>query len=297
MRSTLGPIFLTPRMLPRRWGRADLGAWFDNAPRPRFPIGEVWSAHPSNTADDGRHLGAHLVEAPEMLGDLGRAPPSLRLIFTDATAAPLASDAHVAFWRVLEAPSGAQCMTSEADGRKPRALRCRTGDAFRVSYQARLQFPRGVIALEARASFAPRNSAHRVPALLRLSPETKPARATLLRDGAMSVERWSLPKESEIHPDGETCHMLMALTQGVSLDGRALAQGEAAFIPANARPMRLHGAGARVLAAYPDMVPTAIWRIAPEPDPSGAALAHPTPATKVVPASAPGISPRDAAAA
>jgi hypothetical protein len=61
--------------------------------------------------------------------------------------------------------------------------------------------------------------------------------------------------------------------------------------------MRLHGAGAEVLATYPDMIPTAIWRVAPEPDPSASALARPTTTTNVVPAFAQGISPPGLAAA
>lgn len=82
-----------------------------------------------------------------------------------------------------------------------------------------------------------------------------------------------------------------------AIDGRALSQGEAVFIPANARPMRLYGAGAEVLAAYSDMIPTAIWRFAPEPDPSAAALARPMTTTSVVPAFAQGMSPPGFAAA
>jgi hypothetical protein len=261
------PIFVTPRMLPRRWGRADLGEWCANAPKPRWPIGEVWTFHPGNTSEDGRHVGARLSAAPQdMLGDLGRAPPALRLVFADAETDPLVSDAHVALWRILEAPFGARCEGGVA-GAKPDLLRCRTGDAFRACEGGRFKFRRGVTALEARSSFAPHNQRGDKAPILRLPSDPKQARATLLRDAALSVELWRLPEQSRLEPDGETCHVLMALSDGVALDGRALGKGEAVFIPACGRRTHLFGRGApRVLVAYPDLVPTAIWRHAPEPD-------------------------------
>jgi hypothetical protein len=238
-------------------------------------VGEVWIAHASNVSEDGRHLGEHLSEAPQdMLGDLGRAPPALRLVFADAETDSLVSDAHVAMWRILEAPPGAFC-EGRAGGASPNLLRCRVGDAFRLSEGARLKLRRGVTALEARSSFTPRNHADDKPALMRLAAETKAARTTLLRDAALSVELWRLPERSRLEPDGETCHVLMALSDGVALDGRALRKGEAVFIPACGRRLKLFGrGGAQVLVSYPDVVPTAIWRSAPEPDPAAAALAR-----------------------
>ena len=271
---TANPIFMAPRMLPLRWGWDDLGEWCANAPKPRWPVGEVWVAHPANVTEDGRHLGEHVRDAPqEMLGDLGRAPPALRMAFAGAESDPLVSDAHVAMWRILAAPFGARC--EGGDGGKSQLLRCRAGDTFRVSEGGRLKFQRGVIALEARSSFAPRNQAESEPPVARLACDTKAARATLMRDAALSVEVWRLPEKSRLEPDGETCHVLMALTGGVAVDGRALAKGDGIFLPARGRSVHLFaGRGAEVLVAYPDIVPTAIWRRAPDPDPAAAALSR-----------------------
>jgi hypothetical protein len=262
-------------MLPRRWGRADLGEWCANAPKPRWPVGEVWTVHAGNVSEDGRHLGEHLSEAPQdMLGDLGRAPPALRLVFADAETDPIVCESNVAMWRILEAPPGALCESGAGAGRR-NLLRCRPGDAFRVSEGGRLKFRRGVAALEARSSFAPHNQRGDKAPIVRLPGDHKQARATLLRDAALSVELWRLPEQSRLEPDGETCHVLMALSDGVTLDGRALGKGEAVFIPACARWLELFGrSGAQALVSYPDVVPTAIWRCAPEPDPAAAALAR-----------------------
>jgi hypothetical protein len=161
-------------------------------------------------------------------------------------------------------------------------MRCKAGDLFRVSDQVRLNFSRGVIAVEAQASFEPRNRVEKRPPIMRLKRETPQPRATLLRDPAMSVEIWRLPQHSRLEPDGETCHALMALTPGVIIDGRELVRGEAVFIPACARSIQLFGRGSEVLVAYPDVVPTAIWRVAPEPDPAAAALRRPV-ASSVAP--------------
>lgn len=289
--SEVDPIFIKPRMLPRRWGRDDLGEWCASAPRPGWPVGEVWIAHAANVAVDSAHLGAQLSGAPqEMFGDLGRAPPSLRLVFSDAETDPFVCDAHTTLWRIIDAPVGAQCEAG-ANGALPNLLRCRTGDGFRVSEGGRIKFPRGVVALEARSNFAPRNHGEDRPRVTRLAPAPRSARSAWLRDAALSVELWRLPHESRLEPDGETCHVLMALTNGVALDGRVLAKGEAAFIPACGRSITLlGGGGAEALVVYPDVVPTAIWRCRPEPDPAAAALrrsaAYPpnAPADAVAPA-------------
>ena len=67
-------------------------------------------------------------------------------------------------------------------------------------------------ALEVRANFAPNNqpSAQRAQRLLAVSE--KKHRDALLRDPAMSVELWTLPDLSFLEPDGETCHVIVALT-------------------------------------------------------------------------------------
>jgi len=294
---SLEPIFITRRMLPRRWGRTDLGAWCAEALKPAMAVGEVWVLHPGNVTADGAHFGAHLSETPqEMLGELGRAPPSLRLVATSALTDPLFADTGVTYWRVLEADPRATIEAS-IDGRMGRRLRCKPGDAFRVSEDAGVKFSAGVVALEARAGFLPRNRAEKKPPLMRVEREPKQARATLMRDFALSVERWRLPAASRLEPNGETCHVLMALTPGVAVDNKPLGKGEAVFIPACGRRVDVFGAGAEVLAAYPDMVPTSIWRHAPEPDPSAAALSRPAPAQGATMFDQGGVGPPGFAAA
>jgi hypothetical protein len=264
MLRVVDPIFVTPRMLPRRWGRADIGEWCAEAPKPRAQIGEVWTFHPGNVTDGGVHFGRYLNSAPQdMLGHLGRCPPALRLVFTDAETDPLFSDAGVALWRILEAGLGASC----AAGGAPRGtarLRCQAGDVFRVSDEGWLNFSPGVVALEARASFRPRNEVAPEPPVMRLSRDVWQTRTTLLRDTAMSVEVWRLSEQSRLEPDGATCHVLMSLSPGITLDGRALRKGEAALIPACGRRVQLCGSGAELLVAYPDVVATSIWRCEPE---------------------------------
>jgi hypothetical protein len=125
MLRVVDPIFVTPRMLPRRWGRADLGDWRPDAPKPPVPIGEVWTFHPGNVTDGGVHFGRYLSSAPQdMLGHLGRCPPTLRFVFTDAESDPLFSEAGVALWRILETGFGALCRAGGAPGGDVQRLRC-----------------------------------------------------------------------------------------------------------------------------------------------------------------------------
>lgn len=279
MRCEIDPIFITPRMLPRSWGKSDLDEWCAGAPRPPIAVGEIWTAHAHNMTDTGVHFGARLNAAPrDILGDLGRAPPSLRLITTGAEVSPVLCDGPLALWRILDARPGAVIESKSLDAmRKPaRAWTCAAGDMFRASDRAWLKFSSDVLALEARANFQPRNEPDDAEPFLRVEPPANPdaTRAALLRDAALSVELWRLPEHSRLEPDGETCHVLMALTPGVSLDGRTLARGEAVFMPANGRRVHLAGRDGELLVAYPDIVPTSIWRHAPDPDPTAAALSR-----------------------
>lgn len=266
------PIFIHPRMLPRRWGRTELGAWCADAPRPKGPIGEIWLAHSNNQTSEGEHLGALISAEPEtMLGDLGRAPPSMRLVLTSEPTDALYPEGPVSLWRILESPLDGTARVDGATRKQARQIRCRHGDLFRTTDRVGLAFGAEVVALETRAGFAPFNDV--AADVTRLSAiETRKGRQTWLRDVAMSVEAWTLPAESRLVPDGETCHVLTALTPGAALDGRALAKGETVFLPANARPATLTGRAARILVAYPDLVPTAIWRTTPQPRPALAAV-------------------------
>lgn len=267
------PIRLRPRFLPRRWGREKLDAWCANADRPPTPVGEVWLAHAHNTTSHGDHFGATFANAPqEMLGDLGRAPPSLRLVATDEPSDPIRAEGPVTLWRIIEAPLDASVTIRDRAGRAPRQVRCRRGDLLRLSHGAELVVPSGVTALEARASFAPSNQPGAVQTQRLPAANEKRHRAAWLRDPAMSVELWTLPDVSFLEPDGETCHVLAALTPGVSVDGQMLARGEAIFLPAEGRRVTLSGRGAQVVVAYPDLVPTEIWKHPQPPTPAARAL-------------------------
>jgi hypothetical protein len=267
------PIRFHPRFLPRRWGRESIPAWCETAPRPPAPIGEIWIAHAHNTTSDGAHFGALLAQAPQaMLGELGRAPPTLRLITTAEPSDPILAEGPLGLWRVLEAPFDASLNVYEAERAPPRTVRCRRGDLVRVGAGARLVFPANVTALEARANFIPTNAPSVARAQKLLAACEKRHRAAWLRDPAMSVELWTLPNLSFLEPDGETCHVLMALTPGVAIDGRALNRGDAIFLPAEGRRAKMTGEGAQVLVAYPDLVPTEIWKHPQPPRPAALAL-------------------------
>lgn len=273
------PIFITPRLLPRTWGRTELKNWCERAPRPQAPIGEIWPLHPNNVTAEGEHLGALLTREPQvMLGDLGRAPPSIRLVFTGQSDSVIASEAPVALWRVLESgPDSALVVDGSGRRGRTRRMRCTSGDLFRASDHAQVTFGAGVAALEVRASFTPKN-APAAPAFLPLiAPRSRDDRVTWMRDAALSVEVWRIAGESRLTPDGETCHALMALSDGVAIDGRALRRGEAVLLPAEGRPVTLRGLGAQALVAYPDLVPTSIWRSGPEPDRPAAARMRASP--------------------
>jgi hypothetical protein len=207
-----------------------------------------------------------------MLGELGRAPPTFRLITTAEPSDPIIAEGPLGLWRILEAPLDAKANIYDGEGAPPRTTRCRRGDLFRVGAGARLVFPSGVTGLEARANFAPSNTPNVARAQRLLAASEKRHRAAWLRDPAMSVELWTLPKLSFLEPDGETCHVLMALTPGVIIDGQALNRGDAIFLPAEGRPVSMTGQGAQVVVAYPDLIPTDIWKHAHPPKPAALAL-------------------------
>ncbi len=267
------PIRLHPRLLPRRWGRDSISAWCESAPRPPAPIGEIWIAHAHNTTSHGAHFGALLAEAPQtMLGDLGRAPPTFRLITTADPSDPILAGGPLGLWRILEAPLDAKVNIYDAEGAPPRTTRCRRGDLIRVGAGARLVFPSSVTALEVRANFTPTNASNAARAQKLLAASEKRHRAAWLRDPAMSVELWTLPKLSFLEPDGETCHVLMPLTPGVTVDGHVLNRGDAVFLPAEGRRVPMTGEGAQLVVAYPDLIPTEIWKCPRPPKPAALAL-------------------------
>ncbi len=267
------PIRILPRMLPRRWGRGSASSWCAKAQRPEGAVGEIWLAHPHNVGAGGVHLGAAIARDPQkMLGELGRAPPSLRLIVTGEPSDPLSSDGPVALWRFLESPLDGAVTLYESDQAQPRQVRAKRGDLLRVPHEAKIVLPAGMTALEARANFAPNNqpSAERAQRLLAASE--KKHRDAWLRDPAMSVELWTLPELSFLEPDGETCHLIMALTPGVCVDGEALSRGDAVFLPAEGRRAVLSGRGAQIVVAYPDLIPTSIWKTPHTPKPAALAI-------------------------
>lgn len=266
------PIFLTPRMLPRRWGREQIGDWCAGLPRPSARIGEIWSCQAANTTDAGAPLGALIQSAPkDILGDLGRAPPSVRFVLADEPTDALNQDGRLAFWRIIESPlDGALTL---GKGRRTRRVRCRRGDIFRIDGATPLAFDAGVAACEVRPQFLLENAPPPVNPLRRiLAHRNTSHRQVWMRDPALSVELWTLPEHSVIEPDGETCHVLTALTPGACVDGVQIARGQSVFVPANGDACVLSGRGATLMVSYPDLVPTNIWRTAPEPDPGAGAL-------------------------
>lgn len=270
------PIFLTPRMLPRRWGRDQLGAWCETTPRPAARIGEIWSCQAANKTDDGGALGERIQSDPsDMLGDLGRAPPLVRLMLAGEPSDPIVHQPPLAFMHIAESPLDGAITLSER-GRRSRRLRCKRGDLFRFDDAFTYGLDAGVTALEVRPSFTPENSTTRSQTIRRLtSVSERNARQVWLRDTPLSVELWTLPETSVIAPDGETCHVLTALTPGVTIAGKPLARGQSVFVPAQGASATINGQGAQLMVSYPDLVPTKIWRYRPDPGPRPNALLKP----------------------
>jgi hypothetical protein len=276
----IDPIFVAPRVVQRDWGRDDLGEWGKLLPRPSGRTAEAWLHDAANSTDKGP-LGRRLAaDSRAMFGDLGRAPPRSRLVFPGRET-QVVSTAPVSFWTLLE-PGHDPGASVAASMRRP-------GERIRAYEGAAITLPAGSVALEVSAVFQPANVPADGPSLIRLPPVTRRMRATLVREEALSVEMWTLPEWSRLKPDGETCHVVTALTPGVVLDGRHLRVGETAFIPAWGRPVDLvtRAAEAKVMVAYPDRTPTAIWRHTPGPDPTAGLLPEPEPASPTVDAIAP----------
>jgi hypothetical protein len=281
------PIFVTPRSVQRDWGRDDPGPWCRSVGRAAGHTGEAW-VHDAANATDGGPLGRRLAaNASEMLGDLGRAPPRLRMIFPDRPIT-LKSTAPVSFWMMLEPGS---------DPAPANDVFHRSGARIRAYEGAEVALPAGSVALEVSPAFQPGNEADDQPSIIRMPPVSNRTRATLFREAAFSVESWMLPAWSRLVPDGQTCHVVMALTPGVGIDGHRLYPGEAVFLPAWGRPVDMTGGrvGAKALVAYPSQAPTAIWRHTPGPDPMGGLLPRPEPVAPRLEAAARAVEPALAA--
>jgi hypothetical protein len=267
----IDPIFVTPRLVQRDWGRADLGDWIRTSRDMCENVAEAWLIDPANATDAGP-LGRRIArQTSGVMGDLGRAPPKIRLVFPGRRAS-IKSTSPVSLWTVLEPGVGA---ISGHEG-----VVHRTGERIRAYEGAEVLLADGCVALEVSAAFQPNNETDNEPQIIRLPPVSSRARATLFRETGLSVESWTLPEWSRIVPDGETCHALVALGGGVRIDGRTLTSGETVLAPACGRPLDITALqrGAKLLVAYPDNKPTAIWRHTPGPDPAAGILPKPEPA-------------------
>lgn len=280
----IDPILVTPRLVERDWGRADVGEWVRASKRER--VAEAWLLDPANATDAGP-LGRRIARQSQgILGDLGRAPPKVRLVFP-GKATVIQSTSPTSFWTVLE-PGIAPTIEE---------MRRRPGERIRCYEGAEVAFAEGSVALEVSSTFLPTNKPDRETQIVRLPPVSARVRATLFRETGLSVETWSLPEWSRLIPDGETCHVLVGLTPGARIDGRALLPGEAVLSPACGRPIDIvaERTGAKLLVAYPDRTPTEVWRHTPGPDPAAGVLPRPEPARPPVWASAKSLEPAMAA--
>jgi GGDEF domain-containing protein len=128
-----------------------------------------------------------LADDPEtMLGELGRAPPALRLAITAEPSDPIESHGPVSLRRMLECPLDAGVNIYEREGARPCQVRCPRGDLLRVSDGARLVLPEGASALEVRANFVPNNQPNTQRAQRLLAASEKKHRTSWLRDPAMT---------------------------------------------------------------------------------------------------------------
>jgi hypothetical protein len=271
MMRAINPIFVAPRLVPRDWGRTDLGEWFQGDKSLAGPVAEAWIVDPANASDAGP-LGRSIArQSAGMLGDLGRAPPKVRLVFPGEPMS-IRSTSPISFWTVLE--PGVESVSGL------HGIFHRPGDRMRAYEGAAVSLAAGSVALEVSSSFLPTNEADPAPQLIRLPPVSMRMRATQFREAGLSVETWLLPEWSRIVPDGETCHVLVPLGADIRVDGRAVPPGESVFVPACGRPLDLTAArqGAKLLVAYPDQAPTSIWRHTPGPDPAAGQLPKPEPA-------------------
>ncbi len=267
----IDPIFVTPRLVRRDWGRTDLGDWVRKCRDSYQSAAEAWLLDAANATDAGP-LGRRIArQTAGVIGDLGRAPPKIRLVFPGCQTS-IKSTSPVSFWTVLE--PGVSAIPG-GDGAVHR-----TGERIRAYEGAEVTLADGCVALEVSTAFQPTNDVDGGPQIIRLPPVSSRVRATLVREAGLSVETWTLPEWSRIVPDGETCHALVALGHGVKVDGHVLTPGETVLAPACGRPLDIAALqkGAKLLVAYPDNKPTAIWRHTPGPDPTAGLLPRPEPA-------------------
>lgn len=255
----LDPIFIAPRLVEGGWGRSNLGMWLQPN-RDSATVAEAWLCHPANLTDSGP-LGHRLTrQNTPMVGDVGRAPPMLRMVFPGC-ATTLQPSSPLSFWSVLD------------PGKATEPLPYKAGDRICAYEGAGVALAAGSVALEVSSTFQPINEHENSPSLITLPPASQRTRATLFRDAALSVERWRLPTWSKLVPDGDCCHVLVALTRGVQVDGRRMQPGEAVFVPAIGRAIDITAIEQAVaLVTYPSARPTSIWRHTPGPDPEPAVL-------------------------
>lgn len=231
MMRAIDPIFVAPRVVQRDWGRTDLGEWLQGSKSFVGPVAEAWTMDSANASDAGP-LGRSIArQSAGMLGDLGRAPPKVRLVFPGEQTS-IRSTSPISFWTVLE--------PGEAAHADPYGVFHRPGDRMRAYEGAAVSLAPGSVALEVSSSFLPANDADPAPQLIRLPPVSMRMRATLFREAGLSVETWRLPEWSRIVPDGETCHVLVALGTDVRVDGRALPSGWVCFHPSLRKAGRPH---------------------------------------------------------
>ncbi|MBR0648667.1 mannose-6-phosphate isomerase [Roseomonas terrae] len=84
---------------------------------------------------------------------------------------------------------------------------------------------------------------------------TGAARQTLTTGPRFVLERLAVPAGVALAPDGSREHILVPLADGATLDGRALARGMAALVPATGDAVRICGAAIAVLHRGPGPSP------------------------------------------
>jgi mannose-6-phosphate isomerase len=85
-------------------------------------------------------------------------------------------------------------------------------------------------------------------AVVTAADATGAARQVVATAPRFVLERCAVLDGLALRPDGRRDHILVALTDGVTMEGRALARGIAAFVPAAGSAMRIGGATGAVVA-------------------------------------------------
>lgn len=242
------PIFIAPRPIARDWGRVGLGEWSGLLQQQEGPVGEVWISHHAYLSTKGEPDDSMAMGVDATLGPLGRAPPLARLVFPGRRVR-MASTPPTSFWVVLDPGQ-----TEVGPVRQP-------GERIFAHDGACIDLAPASISLEVIPAVLPEN-ASKVITPLTWRPAAAPRmRATLQRDKALSVEMWTLPPRSRLKPDGNCCHVVIAVSQGIMIDDKLLRPGEALMVPASGRAVDIlsNSRDARVVVAYPDMKFTDIW--------------------------------------